>query len=175
MISNHLKKIKSEIGDISEPYTHFFTEGRWSSYELLLYLLFISGKADITITSFSISEQFLRALKKAKENGYINLITGVFNVAVRRYKTDLMFFAANLFDEIYVGNFHLKIFLIKNDKFSITVNQSANATPNPAHEAGVICTDIDIYNLYLEKINTAISKAQLFDKHDIFRRHSKKN
>jgi hypothetical protein len=119
----------------------FFTRARWSSYHLLEYLLTLSGPAKVYMTTFSFSEESLRAFYKLKKTGLITELSVLANVAVRRYKADLMHFAERVIDDLYMGNYHLKITAIQSDSVRYAVNQSANATRNPAHEAGIIVTD----------------------------------
>jgi len=69
----HYDIIHKEIGDIKqEKYYHFFTEGRWSMHETLLYLLSYTGKANVIVTSFSLSEITIRAFVKAMQQGFIS-------------------------------------------------------------------------------------------------------
>lgn len=161
--------------DLKNSYSHFFTQGRWSSFELLLYLLTLTKKADIIITSFSISDEFLRFLEKAKKENLINSITGIFNVAILKYKIDLLQFASKIFDKIYIGNTHKKIFLIKNERFNITVNQSANCTYNNQSESGIICTVPEIYILYEKNINIILEKSKILKVDEFSRRQIKRD
>jgi hypothetical protein len=165
----HYKIIASEIGNIEpERHYHFFTWGRWSMHDLLLYLLSFSGPAKVTITSFSLSDITIRLFANATIAGYIKQIDLLLNTAVKRNKTDLLLFAGNVVNKIGLANTHMKIIIIQSDKLSIAVNQSANSTINPAYEAGVICTYANIVNnVYVPAINSAFEKSMILHKHGI--------
>jgi len=163
----HFDIIKNELGSI-EPgcYYHFFTQARWSSHELLLYLLSCSGKADVIITSFSISDEIIRTLINASENDFISDLQLVLNTEVKRNKTSLLMFANKAVSYIALANNHMKLTLIENDKIKIVVNQSANLTKNPAFEAGVICTFPEVFNLYKNEIQRITSNSLILNKND---------
>jgi hypothetical protein len=163
----HFKIIKNEIGDIKpNQYYHFFTQARWSSHELLLYLLSCSGKSDVVITSFSISDEIIRTLINATENDYINDLQLILNTSVKRNKTSLLLFANKALSYIALANNHMKLTLIENDKFKIVVNQSANLTINPAFESGMICTVPEVYNLYKNEIYRITNNSLILSNDD---------
>ncbi|OQX93048.1 MAG: hypothetical protein B6I17_04555 [Tenericutes bacterium 4572_104] len=165
--------IASEIAEIvPDQYYHFFTEGRWSFHELLLYLLSFSGPAKVSITSFSISEVTLRTFLSAIELGHITNLELILNTSVTRNKTALLFFANNIVKKIGLSRNHMKLILIENDKFKIVVNQSANATPNNSEETGVICTHKKIYEIYNRKFNQLLDNSIIFE-NDIITRSIK--
>ncbi len=131
------------IGDISQSPKVFFTEGRWSSYHLLSYLLSKTGEADVYISTFSYSEEFIRTVMKLKSEGLIRLSFLYANVAVKGYKSDINRFVTNVFYGVFIGNFHEKMFYIKSKTHRIGVIQTANATPNPSYESGIIFSGDD--------------------------------
>lgn len=164
----HYDIIKSEIGPLQHSINkHFFTQGRWSSHELLLYLLSFSGKANVTIASFSISEITIRSFLNAIEKGYISSLDILLNSSVKRNKTDLLLFAKNVVNKIALANTHMKLTLIENDTWKIIVNQSANSTVNSAWESGVICTEKKVFDLYKEEINRALNNSIILTADDI--------
>jgi hypothetical protein len=166
----HFEIIKNEIGNIEpDKYYHFFTQARWSSHELLLYLLYCAGKSDIIITSFSISDEVIRTLINASENDLINNLQAVLNTEVKRNKTSLLMFANKAITSIALSNNHMKLTLIESDKLKITVNQSANLTKNPAFESGVICTYPEIFNIYKKEIQRVINNSLIIKKDDFNR------
>ena len=159
----HFKAIENEIGEIEQGrHYHFFTEGKWSMHETLLYLLYYSGPAKVTITSFSLSEITINTFVLAKEEGLITRLDLLLNTAVTRNKASLFFFAGNVADRIGLLDIHAKIIVIENDNWKIAVNQSANSTKNPAYEAGVICTVPEIVDEYCQKLDKAFFQSILF-------------
>jgi len=164
------KIIQNKIGDLTADYTHYFTEGQWSSYELLLYILSITGKAKVILTSYSISDITIRTIKKAIEADYISSIDLLLNYSVKRNKVDLLYFSSNVINKIALNNNHSKIMIIENDNYKIIVNQSANATVNYSDESGIVCTKHDIYHVYKENIEKLFNEKTIIKKNEFIRR-----
>ncbi len=154
MENRRFKIIASEIGNPVVSGTTFFTRARWSSYHLLEYLLKIAGKSRVMMSSFSFSEDSLRAYHKLQKAGLIESFSFIANLAVKSYKSDLMNFAKKVFTELKTGNIHSKITYIESATHRFAINQSANSTRNPAHEAGVIFIGDDtlIYKKEIEAL-----------------------
>jgi hypothetical protein len=163
----HFDILKKEIGEINPGnYYHFFTQGRWSMHDLLLYLLFYSGNADVLITSFSISDEIIRTFINAADEGYINSLKLILNTSVKRNKTSLLLFANNVVKFIALAKSHMKLILIENENFKIIVNQSANSTINPSCESGVICTIPDIYDIYKNETDRLLANSVILQKNE---------
>lgn len=147
--------LRQEIGQITPDQVRpFFSEGRWSMHDLMLYLLEITGPAKVFLSTFSISEAAIRALLMATEKGMITEIHCLFDHTIKKHKLNLLFFAWNVAGDVTLTANHSKIILIQNDQWKVSVIGSANMTPNPRKEAGVIFTTVsafDHYKYYLEK------------------------
>lgn len=160
--------LRQQIGAFEEKgHLHFFTKKLWSSYDLLLYLLSLTGKADVILTSFSISDITIRSIKKAIDTGYINSIDLILNTSIRKNKLELLFFAGNVVNRICLANSHSKIILIENDDWKISVNQSANASVNNNEEAGVICNEIEVFEFYKKNIDRIFATNLIITADDI--------
>ncbi len=83
----------------------------------------------------------------------ITELSVIANVAVKRYKADLMHFADRVFDQLSVSNIHQKITVIESNSHRFAVNQSANATRNPAHESGLIVSGNDT-QVYFDELKS---------------------
>jgi len=152
--------LKSEIGNISDfQYKHFFTHGRWSMHELLLYLLSQTGRAKVSLSSFSVSDLTIQTFVKARKECFITDFEFILNSAIKRNKLSLLLFAQNMQTKISLLHNHTKLILIENENYSIVVNQSANATINPAHECGVIFTSRADFDIYKQEFEYLFSKA----------------
>lgn len=141
--------LREDIGEIRhDQIKPFFSEGRWSNHDLLIYLLGITGRAQVWISTFSISEAAIRALFDASERGLIASVRCLFDHTIPKNKLSLLFFAHNVVTDIYITANHSKIMLIENDQWKISVVSSANMTPNPRKEAGVIFTTPEVFDIY---------------------------
>ena len=160
----HYKVLKEYFNSISQNYTkHFMTFGKWHSYELLLYILSFTGESKVTITTFGLSEEGIRALQRAKKEGYISELTIIINLSARLYKKKLMFYLKNVADSIFLQNIHAKLFYIDNEKFSVIVNQSANFSTNPTNESGFVSTSLKDISLYKNFINLTLKLSKPFN------------
>ena len=161
----HYNVIKETIEEINNDYSDsFMTFGKWHSYELLLYILSFTGVSDVVITTFGLSEEGIRAIQRAKKEGYINKVTIIINLSARIYKKKLLYYLENVVDEIWLQNIHAKIFLIKGENFDCIVNQSANFSTNPTNESGFISTkpkDILKYSNFIDKTIEISKKLKL--------------
>ncbi len=157
----HFDVIHKDLGVLIPgiPHLPFFTHGRWSMHEMLLYLLSVSGPANVTISSFSLSDLTIQAFSRAIKKGYILKLDLLLNTAVKRNKLNLLMFADNVVNRIGLAHTHMKVTLIENDSWKIALNQSANSTINPAWEAGVISTDLKIFDIYDNYIKKAFSET----------------
>lgn len=163
-IYSNQKNIEQEIGKIEQNRSyHFFSEGKWSMHELLLYLLFFTGPAKVWITTFSISEVAIRSFLGSIDKKLITELNLLIDFSTRKNKLDLTFFANNVVNQVKLANNHSKIILIENDDWKVVVNGSANMSPNMRYEAGVISTIEDIYSKYKVKILQVFETAMPFN------------
>ena len=70
----------------------------------------------------------------------------------KKNKIDLMLFAANIQMSIRIAGNHAKMLLIHNEEWSVCLMGSANLTPNPRLESGVIFTN-EVAAFFLQEFN----------------------
>lgn len=152
--------LQSEIGQVNQDsIIPFFSEGKWSMHELLIYLLNISGPSKVWLSTFSISETAIRAFSFLIENKLILELHCLFDHTIKRHKLDLLYFASNIASTIKLCSNHSKIILIENDHWKITVVGSANMTPNVRKEAGVIFTQAHVFYQYKNYLVKALEEG----------------
>ncbi|MBD8349358.1 hypothetical protein [Dysgonomonas sp. HGC4] len=117
------------------------------------------GAADIFITSFSISEEFIRSMFRQKSNSQILSAKLLIDMKAAMKIAKLIPFASNVFDEIYLSNNHSKVLLLSNEKYKVSINTSQNQTRGNRNESGIITTDQAIYQLYENAINEIVKKS----------------
>lgn len=153
--------IKKEIGPLPKNgSTYFFSDGTWSTYELIEYILDTIPPSDVILTSFSISEDSLRHLLYLKESGKIKTLTGLFDPSIRKTKTPLLYFADEIFDKIRLGANHTKITLFYNKTRPVMLSGSANLGRNRRLETGVIDTDPKVFDFFHKYVQEYILSAQ---------------
>lgn len=154
------RDLRQDIGTITQHQIKpFFSEGLWSMHDLMLYLLEITGPAKVWISTFSISEAAIRAIHLAIEKGWITEIHCLFDHTIRKHKLGLLYFASHVVGDISITSNHSKLVLIENDEWKISVVGSANMTPNPRKEAGVIFSDPNALEFYKTHLVKAISEG----------------
>lgn len=149
------RDLRQDIGDIqTDQVKPFFSEGLWSMHDLMIYLLEITGPAKVWLSTFSISEAAIRAILSAVEKKMITEMHCLFDHTIKKNKLSLLYFAWNVIGDITLTDNHSKVMLIENDRWKIAVIGSANMTPNPRKEAGVIFSiqaTFDQFKFHLER------------------------
>lgn len=156
------QKLQEDIGEIAPDQMYpFYSDGKWSNHQLFLYLLGLTGKAEVWLSTFSISEVSIRSFASGIEDGLISKLNCLFDHTIKKNKLDLLFFANNVVSDATILPNHAKLILIKNDQWKISVIGSANMTPNPRKEVGIIFTLPYIFDQYLKYFNSAKAEGQL--------------
>lgn len=130
----------------------FFSKGDWQLYHLVEWILQQSGECSLFISSFSVSDEFLRQLNRLQKANLISNCAVLLDYRTARKALRLSLFTANIADEVLLGNNHSKIILAKNEDWLISVVTSQNQTRGNRYEAGMISTDAEIYNKLWEEI-----------------------
>jgi hypothetical protein len=158
-----MASIKEKIGSICPGYSSpFFSDGDFSTHDLIEYILNETGPADIYITAFSLSEDAVRRIFLLKEDGMINSIKCLFNNQMIRFKTDLYWFMSNITNNIRFAPCHAKLIIIVG-KFPVLIITSGNLTTNKRLEAGYICAVDSQVNNMLADFLTAYENAAPYD------------
>lgn len=145
--------------DTIRPFIH---KGKWAIHDVLPILLSRYGPADVTICTFSIAEDSLRALFLACDKGDISNLTLLLDHSVRKNKIELLLFAENFSSEIFLDNVHAKIFLFSGD-INFGIVGSANLNTNRRIESGFYFTDKDIFNYFQSELNAYITDAVKYE------------
>jgi hypothetical protein len=117
------------------------------------------GTSELLITSFSISEEFIRSMYRLKRKGLISKSGLVIDSRAALKIAKVMPFACNVFDDIYLSNNHSKVLLFSNDQSHVSVCTSQNQTRGNRNESGMITTDKSVFVYYETAINDIINKA----------------
>lgn len=155
------KQIDNQIGIIEQDSIKaFWSDGQFSMHDMLLFLLKITGPCKVWLSTFSISEVAIRAMNSAVMDSSITELNCLFDYTIKSNKTQLLFFASNVCTSIKLTPNHSKLILLENDHWKLVVVGSANMTPNPRKEAGVIITISDIYDYYKQHLLDTMEVAQ---------------
>lgn len=123
-------------------------------YDLIEWTLEQIGKSDITIVTFSISEEFIRKIWMLKEIGLIGKVTLILDFKAIQKTQQLVRFAENVFSDIHFSKTHAKVVLIESARYQVSITGSQNCTRGNREESGIVTTDQQIYS----KLSTEIDR-----------------
>jgi hypothetical protein len=140
---DELNKIESLI---SPNHTiEYVTHGAWSTHHVLEKILYKTGKADVTIATWAVTEKPLKKLHKLKTEGYIGELSGHFEEKIEKHHGKALGFAKMIFDNITYSKCHAKVMLVENPEWNISIVSSSNWTTNKRTEVGIInCSDMSV-------------------------------
>jgi hypothetical protein len=140
----------------SNPVQAFYTD-KFQLFDIMEVLLNqLDGKCNgIYITSFSISEEFIRKIWKFKQEMDIGKIILILDGKAAVKISKLLHFAGNVFDELYLTNNHGKVILF-DCMLPVAVCTSQNQTRGNRKESTIITTDADSYQIFYEEIREMI-------------------
>lgn len=117
---------------------------------LIDWILRQTGPAEVMISTFSTSEEFLRRMVRFKESGMVRSCSLFCDLRAARKTAALYHFICGVFDYVALCQNHSKVVLIFNDSFRIAVVTSQNQTRGDRYEAGIITSDpLTFHNLKL--------------------------
>ena len=135
-----------------------YLDNRIQLFDVIDKILSETGSAEIYISTFSTSEEFLRRIYKLKDQGRITKATMLIDLKASRKTVNLYTFISSVFDDVYLAENHSKVILIKNEKWQVSICTSQNQTRGNRTESGMISTDpcifLDLQQRFADIINT---------------------
>ena len=122
-----------------------FVTDKFQLFDTIEAVLKEVGPCQMIITSFSISEEFIRKIYRFKEAGRIQGVTVIIDHKASEKVSKLLNFAGNVFDTVLLGSNHSKVVLLWNDHSQIAIITSQNLTRGNRQESTVITTDLQVY------------------------------
>jgi hypothetical protein len=134
---------------------------------LLGWILKQVGRADVYVTTFSTSEEFLAGFLHLKNKGLINHSMLLADLKASKKTVKLNHLMAYCFDHVYLGLNHSKILLVKTESGKVvSVITSQNNTYGGRNEGSMVTTDQDVFHdLHIELkeiIKNSVSLNGLF-------------
>lgn len=137
--------------------------------DVLQWILAQTGPANVQMTSFSISEEFLRRIFFIKKTGLIKSLDIVLDFKATNKTLILWPFIAQTVENCYLASNHSKIILISNDNWRVTVVTSQNLTRGNRFESGFICTNKSVFDELHQQVDYVITH-QSVPFHEVFAR-----
>lgn len=135
----------------------FTSVGRFSLHELLLAFVEKDGASDVIASTYSISEQPVRAIRDYFESGLINSFALLIDARFPIRKPKVAQFIAE-FATLGYANCHAKILVMKSKTRSVTYVGSHNLTAAHRLESGCLFVGTAIADFYGEQLLTKINE-----------------
>lgn len=147
-----LENVRRQIKPLACSKVQAYFSSEFQLYHLLEFILEQTGSANLVLTTFSVSEEFVRKLVQMKNLGLISrlVIIADHRTAVKALRLTL--FTNNVSEELSLGNNHAKVLLIENELWKVSVVTSQNQTRGNRIECGMICSIPEIYDDLLTSV-----------------------
>lgn len=164
-----MKIIDQIIKPLSKAPLQAYLDNRIQLFDVIEKILSETGPAEIYISTFSTSEEFLRRIFRLRKRGWLMRATMLVDLKASRKTVNLYTFISGVFDDVYLAENHSKVILIKNAKWTVSICTSQNQTRGNRTESGMISTDpriyLDLMERFSEIVNTkAIQLDGLFNR-----------
>jgi hypothetical protein len=129
--------------------------------DILQWIIDQTGKARVWMTSFSISEEFLRRLFFIEKSGLIESMNIVLDFKATNKTLILWPFIRQTVEHCYLADNHSKILLVENDKHRVAVVTSQNLTRGNRFECGYVSCDAHAYAVLKQQMLYLIEKQSV--------------
>ncbi len=123
---------------------HYSTNGRWSQYELLCYILEQTGPAIVYLTTWKINNNVAGNIAMLKAKGFISELFLVLEKRIEVTSPQAQDLITSVAHKYKITDIHAKVIVIENEHWSIAINGSGNMTVNPRIECGVVSTHKEV-------------------------------
>lgn len=127
-------------------------------YDFIEWVLKQTGRASVKVVTFSISEEFIRKIWMLEETGLVEDCVLILDVKAIQKSNKLIEFSKNIFSEVHYTKTHVKLVLIENAEFKISITTSQNATRGNRLENGLIVSNEQVFQLYKSQIDNIIDE-----------------
>lgn len=137
--------------------------------DVLQWILNQTGPADVQMTSFSISEEFLRRIFFIEKANLVRSLDIVLDFKATNKTLILWPFIAQTVRNCYLADNHSKLLLVSNEKWKVAVVMSQNLTRGNRYESGSISTDPRVFESLHIQLDYLITR-QSVPFHEVFAR-----
>lgn len=162
-----LENVRRLIKPLACSKVQAYFSSEFQLYHLLEFILEQTGSANLVLTTFSVSEEFVRKLVQMKERGLISCLAIVADHRTAVKALRLTLFTNNIAEELLLGNNHAKVLLVQNKDWKVSIVTSQNQTRGNRIESGMICTIPEIYDDLLKAVQE--EQKKMIDANAVFR------
>lgn len=149
-------KIDQILKPISPDYVGAYLNSGIQLYHVIEWVLNQTGKSDICIMSYSISEEFIRKIWMLKQMDLIGNVSLIIDSKAAQKTQSLMKLINNIFSFVCFRKTHAKVVLISNSKTYVTITGSQNATRGNREESGIVTTSEETYIKFANEMERII-------------------
>lgn len=140
------------------PLQAFYTD-KFQLYDIIEVILSqLPYCRELSMTSFSISEEFARKIYRFREQYNLKTINLIIDTKAAAKVQKLNLFLKNTFDNVYLTKNHGKVIIFDSNPL-VSICTSQNQTRGNRKESHVIMTDCNTYNSFADEICDMKSKA----------------
>lgn len=161
-----LENVRRHIKPLACKKIQAYFSSEFQLYHLLEFVLEQTGSANLVLTTFSVSEEFVRKLVQMKERGLISSLAIVADHRTAVKALRLTLFTNNIAEELLLGNNHAKVLLVQSKDWKVSIVTSQNQTRGNRIECGMICTLPDIYDDLLKAVQE--EQKKMIDANAVF-------
>lgn len=157
----HSDVIASVLKPLADNPTQAYLSNILQVADVLRWILDQTGRANVQMTSFSLSEEFLRRIFFIKKENLIASLDIVLDFKATNKTLILWPFIAQTVENCYLSSNHSKILLVYNDRWSVSVVMSQNLTRGNRFESGFISTDKSIFDDLHRQVDYVITRQSV--------------
>lgn len=165
----HSAQIADILSPIAEKGYQAYLSNALQVADILKWTLMQTGPADVQMSSFSISEEFLRRIFFIEKEGLVRTLDIVLDFKATNKTLKLWPFIAQTVKNCYLSDNHSKILLVSNETWKVAVVMSQNLTRGNRYESGFITSDTTVFDSLHQQLNYVITR-QSVPFHEIFSR-----
>jgi len=135
--------------------------------DVLKWILYQTGPADVQMTSFSISEEFLRRIFFIEKENLVRSLDIVLDFKATNKTLILWPFIAQTVKSCHLADNHSKLLLVSNGRWKVSVIMSQNLTRGNRCESGSITTDAAVFDSLHSQLEYLITR-QSVPFHEVF-------
>lgn len=138
----------------------YFQENKFSTHELLFYFLKQTGPADVYFTTWGLGKKMVELLASAITMKSITYLAAILDKRIILRKEAIYDLCKSIAHDVVTLECHAKLFVIRNEKYSIACITSGNFTENKRIEAGTLYVNKEVAEFLISQIKTKINAGK---------------
>lgn len=138
-----------------------FYDRRIQLFQLIVGVLELIGPSDISVATFSCSEEFLRRQYLLRKDGYLLRSRLLVDSKALRKTMRLAPMMDKCYDEVWIGENHSKLVLLRSSSGLVSITTSQNQTRGNRLECSIVENDISTWQQLNDNYERALGGSRL--------------